>query len=85
MFSKQHGHSKVDQLILDVFGALILGCDWRSFNPHVLEIFLLLRNRNDIIVMQAAEEALRQKELQKESVKPLVTTVHERNPAPVDR
>ena len=35
--------------------------------------------------MQAAEEALRQKELQKESVKPLGTTVHERNPAPVDR
>ena len=76
----------MDQLILDVFGALILGCDWRSFDPHgFLDIFLLLRNRNDIIVMQAAEEALRQKELQKESVKPLVTTVHERNPAPVDR
>jgi len=48
---------------------------WTSFGCYATEI----------IVMQAAEEALRQKELQKESVKPLGTTVHERNPAPVDR
>lgn len=75
MFSKQHFLPRwinYDQLI----GALILGCDGRSFNPHVLDIFLLLRNRNDIIVMQAAEEALRQKELQKEPVKRSLATCH---------
>ena len=38
------------------------------FVHGVLDVFLLHHNGNDLIVMQAAEEALRQKELQKEPV-----------------